>query len=107
MAYIYQTKFDIRSEEANQLRIGKSVAQSLAYLKAFLPNEPGFITSRAMVSLNQKDKAHLVFESYWEDWDSLDQHLQNSPYTEDKIIPKFSLQATLLDLTSTIFEEIG
>ena len=107
MAYIYQTMFDLRSEDADQLHIGKSVGSSLAYLKAFLPNEPGFINARAMVSMSQYDKTHVVFESSWDDWESLETHLEKSPFAEQKIIPQFDILVKLQDLTTNIYEEVG
>jgi hypothetical protein len=107
MAYIYQTVFDIRADEVSQIQVGKSLGQSLAYLKAFLPNETGFITSRAMVSMSQEEKTHLVLESNWEDWESLEMHLKNSPFAEHKILSKFDLKVTPQDIKTFIYEEVG
>jgi hypothetical protein len=107
MTYIYQTMIDLNSEDADQIRTGKSLGLGLAYLKAVLPNEPGFITARAMVSMAKNDKTHLVIESSWEDWEALEMHLQKSPFAEKKIFPQFDLQVKSLDLATVIYEEVG
>jgi hypothetical protein len=107
MAYIYQTLIDLRSEDADQLRIGKSLGLSLAYLKALLPNEPGFINVRAMVSMAKNDKTYVVLESSWEDWESLETHLEKSPFAEQKIFPRFDLQVMPLEIKTAIYEEVG
>lgn len=106
MAYIYQTIFDIPSEEADQMQIGKSLGLSMSYLKALLPDEPGFVNTRAMVLLKQNKNTHLVFESSWADWDSLQAHLKNSPVLEEKIFPKFDLKVKLTTLTTNIYKEV-
>ncbi len=107
MAYIYQTVFDLRSENADQVHIGKSLGTSLAYLKAFLPNEPGFINARAMVSLSHNEKTHVVFESSWDDWESLETHLEKSPFAEQKMFPQFDIAVKPQDVATVIYEEVG
>jgi hypothetical protein len=107
MTYIYQTLIDLRSKDADQLRIGKSLERSLAYLRSFLPDEPGFVSARAMVSKTQGEKTSLVLESCWEDWGALENHLLKSPFAEHKILPKFDLDLARLDFTTSIFEELG
>jgi len=107
MGFIYQTTFDLRSEDASQVRIGKSIGESLAYLKAFLPGESGFIDARAMMSMVQNDRVHIVFESNWNDWESLETHLKKSLFAEQKILPQFELDVKPMDLTTAIYEEVG
>lgn len=107
MSYIYQTTFDIRSEDVDEVRVGKSLDTSLAYLKAFLPNEPGFINARAMISLSHDDRAHLIIESVWDDWETLAEHIEKSPFAEPRILPKFDLKIKPLDLKTSIYEEVG
>ena len=107
MTYIYQTSFDLRSEDTDQLRIGKSVATSLAWLKAFLPGEPGFVNARAMVSMVQNDNSHVIFETGWDDWEALEIHLKNSAYAEQKMLKNFELDVQPIDLTTAIYEEVG
>ncbi len=107
MPYIYQTTFDIASEELDQLQIGRSLQLSLAYLKAFLANEPGFINARAMYSLEPEKLTHVAFESSWEDWGTLDAHRTNSPFAEDKMLSRFELKITPRNVLEHVFEEIA
>jgi hypothetical protein len=107
MPYIYQTTFDINVSDVDQLQIGRSVQLSLAYLKTFLANEPGFINARAMYSLAQNDLILVAIETTWEDWDYLDQHLNQSPFAEDKMLNRFELKITPLNQAHQIFEEIA
>ncbi len=107
MPYIYQTAFDIDTDDIDQLQIGRSLQLSLAYLKAFLANEPGFINARAMYSLEHDKRTHVYFESSWEDWGTLTAHRERSPFAEQKMFHRFELKVTPKDLVEHIFEEIA
>lgn len=107
MPYIFQTTFDIESKDIDQLQIGRSLQLSLAYLKAFLPNEPGFINARAMYSLEHDNIIHLIFESTWEDWPTLVNHREKSPFAEEKMLHEFELKVTPANIKSHIFEEVA
>lgn len=107
MPYIYQTTFDILEKDLNELQIGHDVQLSLSYLKAFLPNEPGFINARAMYSLTHEENIHLIFESSWEDWATLESHREKSPFAEEKMISRFEMKVTPINLATHIYEEIG
>jgi hypothetical protein len=107
MPYIYQTTFDILTKDIDQLQIGRSLQLSLAYLKAFLPNEPGFINARAMYSMTHEELTHIAFESSWEDWASLEMHREQSPFAEEKMINRFEMKVTPDNLATHIFEEIA
>lgn len=107
MPYIYQTKFDIETKDINQLEIGRSMQLSLAYLKSFLANEPGFINARAMYSLEHGEITHILFESTWEDWASLQNHRETSPFSEDKMLHQFELKVYPFNIGSHIFEELA
>ncbi len=107
MLYIYQTSFDIDTDNVDQLQIGRSLQLSLAYLKAFLANEPGFINARAMYSLEHEKRIHVYFESSWEDWGTLTAHREKSPFAEEKMFHRFELQVTPHDLIDHVFEEIA
>ncbi len=52
MAYIYEVSFDIRSNQLSQLDIGAPLERVVGYLRTLLPSEPGYVTSRAMYSLD-------------------------------------------------------
>jgi len=101
------TNFDIESKDIVQLEIGRSMQLSIAYLKSFLANEPGFINARAMYSLGQAETIHILFESSWEDWASLQNHREKSPFAEDKMLHKFELKVQPTNLESHIFEELA
>ncbi len=108
MPYIYQTTFDIAAKDIDQLEIGRSLQLSLAYLKTFLSNEPGFINARGMYSLLHDDGAvHIAFESTWEDWESLTMHRDKSAFAEGKMLHRFELKVKPKNLADHIFEEIA
>ncbi len=107
MPYIYLTVFDMEARDIGQLEIGRSMQLSLAYLKAFLANEPGFINARAMYSLADKEITHIMFESTWEDWASLTNHREKSPFAEGKMLHQFELKVEPFNFASDIYEEIA
>src|SRR5512142_277055 len=107
MPYVYQTTFDIDTDDLDQLQIGRSLQLSFAYLKAFLVNEPGFISARAMYSLEHAKKTHVAFESTWEDWEALDAHRERSPFAESKMLHRFELKVVPDNLADHIYEEIA
>ncbi len=107
MPYIYTTTFDIDTDDVDQLQIGRSLQLSIAYLKAFLANEPGFINARAMYSLEHEKRTHVAFESTWEDWGTLQAHRERSPFAEDKMFHRFELKITPKDLVEHVYEEIA
>lgn len=108
MPYIYQTTFDIAAQDIDQLEIGRSLQLSLAYLKTFLANEPGFINARGMYSLVHDDgDVHISFESAWEDWESLTQHRDKSAFAEGKMLHRFELKVEPKNVAEHVFEEIA
>lgn len=106
MPYIYQLTFDINAADANQIQIGQSLQLSLSYLRALLPNETGFITARAMYSINHTDVIHIIFDSIWEDWASLKNHREKSPFDEKTMLNEFELKVKPLNVATHIYEEI-
>ncbi len=107
MPYIYQTTFDIDMDDIEQLQIGHSLQLSIAYLKAFLANEPGFINARAMYSLEHEKHVHIALESSWEDWATLTAHRERSPFAEEKMFHRFELKVEPKNLVDHVFEEIA
>ncbi len=107
MPYILQTTFDIEKKDIDQLEIGRSMQLSLAYLKAFLANEPGFINARAMYSLADGEIVHLAFESTWEDWASLENHREKSPFAEGKMLNRFEMKVSPFNVGTHVFEELA
>ena len=107
MPYINQITFDVETSNLDQLQIGRSLQLSIAYLKSFLADEPGFINARAMYSLEPGNLVNIAFESSWEDWDYLDQHRNRSPFTEEKMLTRFEMKVSPLNLANHIYEEIA
>jgi hypothetical protein len=106
MAYIYQVNFDIHPDQMNQLQIGSALERVIGYLKTLLPNQPGHITARAMYSLDDPAKTHLIFESVWETWHDLEAH-RTSSLSENKVLQEFQPHVTLGSLQVHTFEEIA
>lgn len=106
MAYVYQVGFDIRPDQMSELQIGASLERVLAYLRTLLPSEPGYITARAMHSVDVPGSTHLVFQSVWEGWDDLENHHRSS-LSEDKVLTEFKPHIELRDLTVHVYEEVS
>jgi hypothetical protein len=105
MAFAYQVGFEIRPDQMNQLQIGAGLERVLGYLRTLLPSEPGFVSARAMYSLDIPDRTHLVFESVWELWEDLDAHRRSS-LSEEKVLTEFEPHVALEDLTVHIFQDV-
>jgi hypothetical protein len=106
MAYIYQVSFDIRPEQMSELQIGASLERVLAYLRTLLPGELGYVTARAMYSVDVADSTNLIFQSVWEGWDDLENH-RGSSISEDKVLTEFKPHVELQDLTVRVYEEVA
>jgi hypothetical protein len=106
MAYIYEVSFDINSDQLDALKIGASLERVLGYLRTLLPNEMGYITTRALFSLSSEETTHIVFLSEWNEWEDLEHH-RKSPLLEDKIILEFSPHIQLEHLVKRIYSEVA
>lgn len=108
MPYIYQTTFEIGSNDIDQLEIGRSLQLSLAYMRTFLSNEPGYISARAMYGLqHERGNIHISFESTWEDWDALTEHREKSAFVEGKMLDRFELKVKPKNVAERVYEEIA
>jgi hypothetical protein len=105
MAYIYHIDFDIGADQMDQLQIGAALERVLGYLRTLLPSESGYITARAMYSLDAGERTHLVFQSVWETWEDLEAH-RKSELSEDKVLTEFEPHVELEDLAVQIYEEV-
>jgi hypothetical protein len=105
MAFVYQVGFDIRPDQMNQLQIGAALERVLGYLRSLLPSESGFVSARAMYSLDIPDETHLVFESVWEMWEDVDAHRRSS-LAEDKVLTEFEPHVALEDLIVHVFQDV-
>ncbi|MCB9421450.1 MAG: hypothetical protein H6667_16725 [Ardenticatenaceae bacterium] len=106
MAYIYQVGFDIKLEQMSQLEIGAALERTAGYLRTLLPEAPGFVTVRAMYSLDYQDSIHLVVETAWETWEDLEKH-RHSALAEDKVLMEFEPHISLQHLTVHIYEDVA
>ncbi len=107
MAYIYHISFDIDQEDFGQLSIGRGLQSSLGYLKALLPSEPGYITSRAMYSISDLGKTHVILESVWETWEDIQNHRNKSRLDEQQLLKEFDLKVNLHNLEASLYEEVA
>jgi quinol monooxygenase YgiN len=105
MAYLYEVSFDIRPEQMEELRIGASLERVLGYLKALLPEQSGYITARAVYSVDGADKTHIIVQSEWETWADLDAHCQSS-LSEDKVLKEFEPHVAVGDLVTRAYTEV-
>ncbi len=106
MAYIYQTYLELRPEDVDKARLGHQLGDVLAYMRAVLPDEPGFVTSRVMVSMLHDQYAHVVLESVWDNWQALTDHLEKSHFVESKFLPQFEMDVEPQEIKSAIYEEV-
>lgn len=106
MAYTYHVSFEIGQEQMEQLHIGAALEKILGYLRTLLPNEPGFITARAMYSLDILSSTHIIVQSTWDQWGDLLAH-QSSGLAEQKVLSEFKPHVKLDDLTVHTYEEVS
>ncbi len=106
MAYIYEMSFDINSDQLDALKIGASLERVLGYLRTLLPSETGYVTTRALYSVENEEETHIVFLSEWEEWEDLEQH-KKSPLLEDKIIKEFDPHIKLEHLSTRVYNEVA
>jgi hypothetical protein len=105
MAYTYQVSFEIEHEQIEQLRIGATLEKILGYLRTLLPNQAGYISARAMYSIDMPGKTHLLVQSIWDEWEDLQAH-QESGLAEKKVLSEFEPHVALEDLSVHIYEEV-
>ncbi|MGD8406798.1 MAG: hypothetical protein PVJ21_24280 [Anaerolineales bacterium] len=105
MAYIYEVSFDINKKQMSQLQIGQPLERVLGYLRTLLPGEPGYVTSRAMYSIDNPDNTYLVVQSVWERWEDLENH-KNSTLAEQKTLTEFASHINEEALRVRIYEEV-
>ncbi len=106
MAFVYQVRFEIQPEEMSHLEIGASLERVLSYLRSLLPNQTGFVTARAMYSVDDPKETHLIFHSVWETWSDLQGH-RASRLSEEKVLTEFRPHVSMHDLSFDTFEEVA
>jgi quinol monooxygenase YgiN len=106
MPYIYEISFSVAPEQMGELEVGSSLARVLGYLKTLLPNEHGFMTSRAMYSVDDPESTRLVFFSEWGSWEALQKH-QGSELLETKVLEEFDPHVPAEAITTRVYAEVG
>ncbi|NPV08567.1 MAG: hypothetical protein HPY83_11490 [Anaerolineae bacterium] len=106
MAYVHQVSFYIGPEQMSELQIGAALERVLAYLRSLLPSQPGFITARALYSVDIPDRQHLIFQSQWELWEDLLAHAE-SGLAEGKVLVEFGPHLSQGDLVVHDYSEVG
>lgn len=104
MAYIYQVSFDILPTQMSELQIGAALQRVLGYLRALLPSQAGYVTSRAMYSIDMVERTHLIFQSVWRSWEDIDAHRRSS-LDEAKVLAEFRPHVVLENISTRLFEE--
>lgn len=105
MAYTYILRFNIKPEQMSELEIGASLERVLGYLRTLLPSQEGFITSRALYSLEQENKVELLFESVWDTWENVQTH-RESALSERKVLLEFGPHIKRENLNVDLYEEV-
>ena len=105
MAYAYTLRFQIKPEKISKLQIGSSLERVLGYLRALLPSQDGFITCRALYSLEDESSIELLLESVWDTWENIQKH-RNSTLSEAKVLIEFGQQIKQEDLHLSIYKEV-
>jgi heme-degrading monooxygenase HmoA len=106
MAYVYQVSFQIEENQMGQLQIGASLERTLGYLKTLLPNQDGFISARALRSVNVEGPIRLIIESAWETWSDFLVH-QDSSLVEQKILREFHPHVQVENLTTAVYDDVA
>lgn len=105
MAYVYEVSFDIRPEQMEELQIGASLERVLGYLRTLLPEQVGYITARALYSVENEQATHLIVQSEWEHWEDLTKH-RDSSLSEDKVLEEFEPHVELQHLVARTYTEV-
>jgi quinol monooxygenase YgiN len=105
MAYIHQVSFDVKPDQMSELEIGESLERVLGYLRTRLPGEEGFVTARAISSLDDPEQTHVIFESTWENWDEFEAHL-HSELSENKVLVEFAPHVLVENLTVRSYRDV-
>jgi hypothetical protein len=106
MPYIYELSFDIPAEKARAIdRVGARLDRVVAYLRSILPDFEGYWGSRGMYSIDTAGVVRIRYESTWENWHDMEEHLR-SGFQEAKVFERFGHVAPD-DMMIRIYEEVG
>jgi hypothetical protein len=105
MAFVYQVSFDIKQDQLSDLEIGSALERAVMALRALLPDQAGYVSSRGMHSIGRDNVTHIVFQSVWSDWDEFQNHIR-SAVAEDRVIQEFQPHLSIDNLTTSQYEEV-
>ena len=106
MAFIYQVSFTIpRNSKEEEQSIGLFLERMMSYLRMILPGEPGYLTMKAMYSVDGGDSLCVLLHTAWENWGDLARH-KDSNLAEDRLLPKFDLCFEECQITARVFTEL-
>ncbi|MCB9453035.1 MAG: hypothetical protein H6672_16485 [Anaerolineaceae bacterium] len=105
MAYILQVGFEIPIDKISDLELGASLERVLGFLRTTLPNEDGFLTSRAMRAVEATHRVHVIVETTWENWEAIQKHRQ-AGMAEDKVLREFGTHISQNHLVVRTYQEI-
>ncbi len=104
--YTIELSFLIPSSRIEQvIGIGNSIERGLGYMRALLPSEEGFITARAMYTIDKKETTLVVFQSVWDEWEDLQNH-RNSFLDESRLIREFEPALDVQNVNIRIYAEV-
>ncbi len=106
MPYIYEISFSVGPDQMDELEGGRTLERVLGYLRTRLPNEHGYMTSRAMHSIDDPHRTRMVFLSEWGSWEALQAHSRSS-LLEDKVLQEFDPHVKAESITSRTYVEVG
>jgi hypothetical protein len=105
MAFVYQVAFDLHPEQMSELAIGASLERVVGYMRSVLPSHAGYVSSRAMNSVESVGSIRVVLESVWETWDDLVAH-RTSQLAETKVLSEFAAGIAMEGLSVSVYEDI-
>ncbi|HEY5113512.1 MAG TPA: hypothetical protein VIJ45_05325 [Coriobacteriia bacterium] len=106
MPYLYEVTFTIVPEQMRELEVGNALERVLGYLRTVLPNQHGFMTSRALYSVDDPSVVRVVFLSEWGSWEALEKH-RASALLETEVLSEFDPHIRPEDMTARVYAEVG
>ncbi len=104
--YTIELSFLIPSSRIDQLvGIGNSIERGIGYMRSLLPSEPGFVTARAMYTIDDANTTQVVFHSVWEEWQDLENH-RHSYLDERRLIKEFTPALSVENINIRIYSEV-
>ncbi len=104
--YTIELSFRIPSSRIDQLiGIGNSIERGIGYMRALLPSEKGFVTARAMYSIDDAENTLVVFQSVWDQWEDVQGH-RGSYLDERRLIKEFEPALDVENVNVRIYTEV-